>query len=213
MKKLLWLGLAGLVLCLSGCALFFSSDGEALYEETFSDPTSTAWHVGSTSTSDKWIDGGKYYMLVKEAIMALGYNQVEGPFDNVQIDLDVDHILGTPDKSGGGLLFRIQDPDNMYGFLVSAAGTFCVGKWGAGTWNVLINWTSSTAVNKGVARNHLTVVANGGALSFLVNDTQVAMLTDQSFPWGRVGTAARAFDADVDVLQGFDNLVVRTVTD
>jgi hypothetical protein len=36
------------------------------------------------------------------------------------------------------------------------------------------------------------------------------MLTDTSLTSGRVGVIARAYDAAVDVLEGFDNLIVQT---
>jgi hypothetical protein len=54
------------------------------------------------------------------------------------------------------------------------------------------------------------VIAQGSSLSFLVNRTEVAMLTDTSLASGRVGMIAKAFNADVDVLEAFDNLVVQT---
>jgi hypothetical protein len=210
MKRLAWLVVAALLIGLSGCMLFFGSNDEILYEETFSVPMSGAWHQGSTESVNMWIDGGKYYMLMKTNVYSRGYNQIEGPFDDAQIDLDVDHILGTPAVSGGGLLFRVTDFNNMYAFLVSASGTFTVVKWVNGTQSTLLAWADSTAVNKGVARNHLTVIARGALLSFFINETEVAMLTDASFSSGRVGAAAVAFDANIDVLEGFDNLVVQT---
>jgi hypothetical protein len=39
------------------------------------------------------------------------------------------------------------------------------------------------------------------------------MLTDTSLSSGGVGVIVMAFDANVDVLQGFDNLVVQTAED
>jgi hypothetical protein len=211
MRRLACLVLAVLALGLSGCMLFFGSNDEILYEETFTAPPTGAWPLGSFETVDTWMDGGKYYILAMSNVYALGYNHLEGPFGDVQIDVDVDHILGTPTQSGGGLIFRVTDNSNFYAFLVSAAGSFTVMKWVNGTpQSTLLAWADSPAVNKGVARNHLTVIAQGSSLSFLVNRTEVAMLTDTSLSSGRVGVVTKAFDANVDVLQGFDNLVVQT---
>jgi hypothetical protein len=209
MKRLAWIGLAALLVGLSGCMLLPGGD-QVLYEDTFSGTTDMSWHLGSTEVADKWIDNGKYYMLVKSNVYTFGYNQSEGPFDDVQIDLDVDHVLGASDVSGGGVLFRVTDFNNMYAFLVSPAGTFTVVKWVDGSRTTLLAWAESSAINKGVARNHLTVIAHGPSLSFLVNQTEVAMLTDTSFSSGRVGAAAVAFNADVDVLEAFDNLIVQS---
>lgn len=210
MRRLACLALAVLALGLSGCMLFFGSNDEILYEETFSGATSGDWFVGTTVTSDKWTDNGKYYMLVKDAVSTISFNATEGPFIDAQIDLDIDHILGTPTLSAGGLIFRVTDFNNLYAFLIGPAGTFAVMKWVAGTPSTLLAWAESPAINKGSTRNHLTVIAIGPSLSFLVNNTEVAMLTDTSLTSGRVGVIARAYDAAVDVLEGFDNLIVQT---
>ncbi len=125
-------------------------------------------------------------------------------------DLDVQHVAGTDNLSGAGLLVRFSDMDNTYLFQVSAAGTLSgreVGRRDVGT--TLVAWTESSAIHKGVAENHLTVIADGTSFTFLVNGTQVAELIDTSFASGRVGVAVTAFSNDVDVHESFDNLVVR----
>ncbi len=213
MKRLAWVALAGLLICLPGCMLFFGSSEEILYEETFSDATTGDWYVGATATGDKWIDNGKYYALVKDAVFARSLSATAGAFTDVQIDLDVNHILGTFGQAGGGLIFRAADANNLYVFLVSPAGTFTVMKWTLGTQSTLLAWAPSPAVNTGVARNHLTVIAIGPSLSFFVNGTEVAMLTDTAHASGGVGVIAVAYDAEVDVLEGFDNLIVQTAGD
>ncbi len=213
MKRLAWVALAALLICLPGCTLFFGSSEEVLYEETFSGTTTGDWYVGSTPSSDKWVDNGKYYALVKEAVSTVSFNGTAGPFVDAQIDLDIDHILGAQTLSAGGLIFRVTDVNNMYAFFVSPAGTFAVMKWVSGTPSTLLAWAESPAIIKGATRNHLTVVAIGPSLSFLVNNTEVAMLTDTSLTSGRVGVIAKAFDAEVDVLEGFDNLIVQTAGD
>lgn len=208
MRRLCWLAVAVLTLSLSGCILFLVVD-DVLYEETFDEVAQSPWPRTSTESFDRWIDGGKYHILVKEAVYAYALNLTEGPFDDVQIDLDVDHVLGASGVAAGGLLFRALDYMNSYAFLVSPAGTFSVVKWVAGTRTTLLAWAASPAILKDAARNHLTVLAQGTSLSFWVNGTQVAMLTDASFSTGRVGVVVAAYDANVDVLQAVDNLVVQ----
>ena len=60
MKRLAWLVVAALLVGLSGC-MFFQVSSEVLYDEDFADAASGAWYSGSTASSDKWIDNGKYY--------------------------------------------------------------------------------------------------------------------------------------------------------
>jgi len=194
------------VVFLGGCFLFNSG---ILYDETWSDPNTTSWTVGDSEIATKSIDAGRYHVRVKQATTAMYWNDDEGPFGDAQIDLDVKHEAGTDNLSAGGLVFRLSDIDNLYIFQVSSAGTFRVGKWVADAWSLLVAWTASDAINTGVAENHLTVLADGTALTFLINGTEVAEVTDSSFSTGRVGVSVQAFNADVDVEGSFDNLVVR----
>jgi len=207
MRRLLVLAGAALLVSLSGCLLFLASD-DVLYEETFSDASGSAWYSGATPSFDKWVDSGKYYVLVKTNATTANFDATAGPFGNAQFDADIDHVLGTPDQSSGGLAFRATDINNFYAFMVSAVGSFSVMKWVNGVGSTLLAWAITPAVHKGVARNHLTVIADGPSLSFFANGTEVAMLTDTSLSSGTVGVVVKAFSAEIDVLEAFDNITV-----
>jgi hypothetical protein len=203
-----------LVACLgifSGCAWFQPPKDTALYDETFSDPATTVWSLGETESRKKWIEGEEYHVLVKTDTTTWSWNSHEGPFDEVQIDLDVRHIAGTDNVSAAGLVFRLVDGNNLFAFLVSPVGMYRIYRSDAGTWTSLAGWTSSTAINKGVATNHLRVVANGSSFSFFVNGTEVETLTDTAHASGFVGVVARAYDENVDVHVAFDNLQVHSL--
>ena len=194
------------VVLISGCSLFQSG---ILYQETWSDPNTTAWTIGNTDYANKWIEGGRYQVLVKQATSVLYWNGDKGPFGNAQIDLDVRHEAGTDNLSTGGVVFRLGDINNTYAFEVSPAGTYRVGKWVANVWTAIVAWTSSPAIHTGMGDNHLTVIADGTSLTLLINQTQVTELADSSFSSGRVGVIVTAFSGDVDVHESFDNLTVR----
>ncbi|MGD9675938.1 MAG: hypothetical protein AB7V19_04565 [Candidatus Bipolaricaulia bacterium] len=119
------------------------------------------------------------------------------------------HLQGTNNVSAGGLLFRVTDVNNSYGFQVSAFGSFRVVKWVGGTRTVLTGWTASDVIHKDVAENHLTVLAEGSSFTFLINGTEVAELSDSSFSTGYVGVCATSMAEGNIVEQSFDNLVVR----
>lgn len=207
MKTLAKLALCVALLGLSGCILLLLED-DALYEETFS-LQSTAWTLGSTATSDKWIDGGVYHIETKTAVRAIGYNQVEGPFGDVQVDVDIQHVRGPDTKSAGGLALRFQDGANYLAFLVAPAGSFSIQKSVGGQVTQILGFTNSPAVAQGVATNHLTVVCSGSSFRFFVNAIEVAMVTDTSFATGRVGVIVIAYDAASPTHMAFDNLVVQ----
>ncbi len=74
----------------------------------------------------------------------------------------------------------------------------------------MVDWTASDAIStEPPLENHLTVLADGTSLTFLINRTEVAEIADASFSTGYVGVAVQAFDENVDVEESFDNLVVR----
>jgi len=206
MRRLFVGGLCAALVVLSGCALFQSG---ILYEEKWSDPAHTDWTIGESESAKKSIEGGRYHVLVKQNVTAMYSNATEGPFGDAQYDVDVQHVAGTNNLSGAGLLVRLADIDNVYMFEISALGTYRVGKYVANTWTNLVEWAESSSIRQGVAENHLTVIADGASFTFLINGTEVAELTDASFSSGRVGVAVQAFSTDVDVHESFDNLVVR----
>jgi len=207
-KRVVLSAIAVVVLLLAGCA---PAPTGILYEETWSDPNTTAWSTSDSETATKSIVSGRYDVLVKKATTVLYWNEAEGPFGDAQIDIDVKHEVGTDNLSAGGLVFRLSDVDNLFVFQVSAAGTFRIGKWIANAWTTLVDWTASDAIHPGVAENHLTVVADGPSLTFFINSQQVADLSDASLTSGFVGVCVKAFRDDVDVEESFDNLTVRTL--
>ncbi len=200
--------LCAAVVLLTGCALFESG---ILYEETWSDPNTTAWAVGDGAAAHEWIEAGRYHILVKQDTTMMCWNTEEGPFGDAQFDIDVKHEAGDNGLNAAGLVFRFTDVENTYLFRVGASGTFQVAKWVADAWTALVDWTSSAAVRSGVAENHLTVIADGTSLTFLVNGTQVADITDGSFQVGWVGVAATAYADGANIHESFDNLTVREV--
>ena len=194
------------VVFLGGCFLFNSG---ILYDETWSDPNTTSWTLGNTETYTTSIASGRYHFRLKQAVTWFCWNTSEGPFGDAQFDVDVKHEEGTDNLSAGGLVFRLVDGQDAYVFQISAVGTFRITEWVAGVMSPLAAWTPSDAINKGAAQNHLTVLAEGTSLTFLINSTEVAELADSSFSTGHVGVCVQAFSADVDVEESFDNLVVR----
>lgn len=188
-----------------GCALF---DSGILYEETWSDTATTAWTLGDSETATKSIDGGRYHVLVKQASQTLVYwNDDEGPFGDVQIDVDVKHEVGANVDSASGLVFRLGSINDFYLFQLSATGSYRVLKWVGGVSSVVCAWTQSTAIKTGMFENHLTVLADGTSLTFLINDTEVAEVTDVSHSTGYVGVSVQSWNVNVE--ESFDNLVVR----
>ena len=197
------------MLVLSGCIFLFLGP-EVLYEETFSGSTADQWSLTDDDNITLSIEDGKYHFRFKssETVIQRSRNIEQGPFDNFQIDADVTHISGENHLTALGVLFRIADWDNLYGFRIGPGGTYSIWKRIGGTFELLVDWTASDAINQGAATNHLTVQADRGALTFLINGSQVEQLSDVSIASGDIGVYARTYDGVTNAHMAFDNIVV-----
>ncbi len=187
-----------------------AGQGDAIlvaYEESFSDPAATTWTLGKAENTNRWIESGRYNILVNRPnwfVPALCHG--EG-WANFQLDVDASQVAG-PDSNAFGVLFRYLNPDNYYRFYITSTGYVHLGKRFKGEWSSIVDWQKSTAVHPGTATNHITVVADGPSLTCYVNENQVLQATDYSLVSGDIGVAASAF-ATVGVHVAFDNVAVR----
>jgi len=197
------------VVSMSGCMLFNPAPA-VLYQETFSGATASEWPVGETANRNKWIEGGKYHVQFKtsEYWWTSSWNDDQGPFDNFQLECDIAHINGTDNLSAAGLIFRVVDGDNYYVFRISPAGTYSLREVIDGTWNTIIDWTTSSEILTGAVTNHVTIYADGSSLTFFVNGEEIGDVVDGSLSTGFVGVIATSFAGNSDMHVSFDNIVV-----
>ncbi len=210
MRRRTWIVLVGaLMLALSGCA-FFSTGPTVLYQETFSGGTAAQWSQTEDDNTKKWIEAGRYHVLFKtsEARWTGTQNIQQGPFSDFRLDVEVTHISGQSNLCASGVLFRIVDWDNYYGFRIGPGGTYSVWKQFAGEFVQLVGWTSSDAIVKGTTSNTLSVIAHGSTLRFFVNGQQVHETVDASVASGRVGVYCRTYDGATDARMAFESLLV-----
>ncbi len=71
----------------------------------------------------------------------------------------------------------------------------------------LVDWTTSDAIQKGPARNHIRALCVGNYLALYVNDQFLASATDDSYTRGQVGLAASAANR-LGTRIVFDNLTI-----
>jgi LPXTG-site transpeptidase (sortase) family protein len=149
------------------------------------DPASTAWHAG---------DGYRLFARRPGQFVALTA-PVAAPLRDVAVTAAFRKVGGPP-GGGYGLLVRDQGPGPRDGssqdgrFYVFEAGDRGeVGVWRRedDRWVDLLPWTPSDAVRPGDAANELTVQAVGQRVTFLVNGSVVASLTDPLWADGAVG--------------------------
>jgi hypothetical protein len=112
-----------------------------------------------------------------------------------------------------GLMCRADTDNNGdgYYFLISGDGFYTISKGEGDSVNILVDWTSSSAINQGQANNTIRAVCLGSYLALYVNDEFLAEVEDTSYSAGFAGFAAAAFEGgDTDI--AFDNLTITAVS-
>jgi hypothetical protein len=189
----------------SASALFpVAEPGTILYQEQFENNT-TGWARIANEHGIMDYDGGGYRILVREPRLNV-WSTSERIFGDVRVEADVITLNG-PDENRMGLICRYQNGD-YYFFVISNDGYYAIGKFIGGLTLLLgQNEMQPSEMIQPGTMNHLRADCVGDQLTFYINFTQVASVTDLDFPTGDVGVVAGAFsEPGVDVL--FDNFVV-----
>ncbi|HEX5940990.1 MAG TPA: hypothetical protein VFY66_01875 [Anaerolineales bacterium] len=181
-----------------------ANPGDVLYQEQFENNT-TGWARISNDNGIMDYDGGGYRILVRQPRLNV-WSTSEKDFADVRVEADVIKLNG-PDENRMGLICRYQAGD-YYFFVISNDGFYVIGKFIGGLTLLLgqSEMQASDAIQAG-NMNHLRADCIGDKLTFYINFTEVASVTDPDFPRGDVGLVAGSFtEPGVDVL--FDNFVV-----
>ena len=91
-----------------------------------------------------------------------------------------------------GLVYRAQDQDNHYAFLVGADGYYAVVKVEDGREAFLVDWQQFPHIRRGTERNRILVTCAGDACSFRINDEYAVTVEDDRWESGRLGIEARS---------------------
>lgn len=163
-----------------------------LLDETF---TSGAPGWPNAPNAATFWDARGYHL---EPRLAGQHLAVAAPVGTSLTDIAVTGLLrksGGPSGGGYGLILRAQGATldgtaqggRYYVFEVGDRGE--VGAWRRqeDRWVELKPWTASEAVHSGIAENRLEVRTTGSQFTFIVNDAQVAQLTDATLTSGAVG--------------------------
>jgi hypothetical protein len=203
--------------------------GELLYIATF-DRFEDEWGLQGLRLEPVIADGVMRFDV--NDIVRSPYATTKPHFSDFDLRLEARPVSG-PLNNGYGVVFRLQDPQNFYRFLVSSDGFYRVDRMIDGVEKDLSTWIKSPVLNAGVGvTNWLRVVAVGEQFQFFINNqpvqlcvpddpagestyfldecvdgTMVDMLQDDSFASGQIGPAVLTLD-EKDVVIEFDNLVV-----
>lgn len=180
--------------------------GDVIFEDDFS----TRAHPWTTLRNENGVmgydAGGFRFHIDGEGV---NYWATPGvSFRDARVEVDLVPYAG-PVQNRMGVLCRYQNDENFYFFVISADGYYAIGKVVGGEQSLVDQEAMrySSAIQQGVAMNHLRAECHGSTLRFYVNDVPVALVEDTSLEAGDVGLLVGTFDeGGLDVL--FDNFVV-----
>lgn len=190
---------------------------------------------------DEWQQyEGRLEARVVEGMLRIGADDVDerpysvaGPyFADFDLQLQARPVAG-PENNGYGVVFRQQDPANLYWFLISSDGYYSFYRIVDGVDKKLSDWIPSSLIYPGLdVTNLIRVVAQGQQFRFFVNGQPVQLcvpdnpegvstfsqgicqqgrmvdaLVDESLAVGQVGAVILTLN-EPGVVVAFDNLVV-----
>lgn len=162
------------------------------------------WGVDSDETSSIFYQRGAYHISVA-VTNTVSWGTADLDVSDFLVEVDAKHVAGPLDNEMG-VIFRQQDNDNFYVFMISSDGYYRLEKLVDGEWEQIIKWTESSAVNTGEGSlNRFGVLAQGTKFRLFVNDVLIDEAEDDTFDSGNIGLAVGSFgEAGIEI--AFDNI-------
>jgi len=175
-----------------------------VYQDDFED-LSTGWDVEETESATRAYVDGIYEIQVNDD-WSTNWSMVPGAKDflDFSAEVDVRVLEGTGEF---GFLFRYVERDNFYFFAFHTDGYYRLLMHKAGSWQMLVDWTSCEDFKAGVA-NHLKLIAEGETFSLLLNGGLLTEVIDATFRGGQIALCAGTFEEEEFTVR-FDEVVVR----
>jgi len=183
-------------------------DANLLYFDDFSDLNS-GWPVVQPENGLGSYQNPEVYRLEARAVGVIVHAFRSGAFS----DYSLEAILSAPTAGAGrwrhGITFRQVTPDNFYAFVIlPRAQAWQVLKRFLGEWSVIAEGNSNLISLDPATPTTLRLDALGPAMTFSINGTGVASLSDGTFAAGDIGFLLETID-EPSVQVAADQITVR----
>ncbi len=149
-----------------------ATPGEVLYAAAF-DAAPEDWELYSGRLSAQAADGA--LRITVDEVDKSPYSASTLYFDDFDLRVQSKAVAG-PLDNGFGVVFRVQDQNNYYLFLISSDGYYQVRRRVDGEEKLLSDWIPSSLVNQGLdVSNEIRVVAQGDTFHFYINGERVEL--------------------------------------
>src|SRR3972149_4526744 len=139
------------------------------FHDDFSAPG--GWLLNDTDQVPIFYQDGALHIIVNVPDQAT-WSVIGKRAGDFVLDVDAAQVDG-PDNNHYGVIVRFADQDNFYRLDISGDGYYSIQRKRGNQFEVLINWPESPAIKRGVATNHLRVIAAGPTLTLSVNGTEL----------------------------------------
>jgi nitrous oxidase accessory protein NosD len=190
------------------------SQGQPLFQDDFSDPTS-GWDTWENDWGQVRYENGEYSIQAKErAGHRWGYAPPSWVLRDFVLELDARHVDGPPGEYG--VIFRYggprtadrQDWGDFYLVALTTEGEYAVFRVLGRQWTPLVDYRFSSAIERSPAWNRIRIEAIGPEMRVLVNGQELAVVRDEQLAQGRLILFVNAFTEQGGTHAHFDNVRV-----
>lgn len=184
------------------------SEGAVVVRENFDIPALSPFEPAVTESAIyRFVDGA--YAIAISTTEYITWEPLEDRYTDASVAIDT--TISGPTDGAAALLFRMQDDDNFYMFVVNGERSYQIDLLINNEWTTLVSWTENDAIAPLGESNQLRVEMRGNTFEFYVNDQLVDTVEDDTFARGEVAFAANSFsESGVEIR--FDNLIVRDLS-
>ncbi len=180
--------------------------GDTILTESFNEPKSWEYYDDSDTGSRLEVLDGAYQIQTEASGYIWGLN--EQNHSNVVMEVTTNQ-LSEFENNAYGIMCRADESNNGdgYYFLISGDGFYSIAKGEGDDVNQIVDWTTSSTINKGSDRNTMRAVCIDDYLALYVNDKFVVDAHDSSFIAGYAGFVGTVNEGG-DITVSFDDLTI-----
>lgn len=170
--------------------------GKMLFSDTFTNNNKNGWDLtnGSNNKVTINLNGGSLVLADNENTLFPEFIPGRN-FSDFQLNIDAVLSKGSP-SNGYGVYIRVAPTQNdslgtyyrfeLYGDSTYAIFKGAVGATGKSSLSTLMDFTNGASIQKPGTVNHITIVAQGAKMQFIVNGVVLTTVTDPSYKSGAV---------------------------
>lgn len=177
-----------------------------LFTDDFSHEDS-GWSTETGEVSNRFYKDGTFHIEIqpRSGRFAWSSHPELEVLDDFMVEVDTKQIGGEDNLIG--IMFRYQNSDNNYIFVISDAGNAALFQYVDDELDIIVGPSQADHINSGNESNHIKIIAEGSKISAYVNGELTFFIYDDTFSRGDINLFAGSLGGGI-VDATFDNIVV-----